>query len=71
VNGTVHQIAVTHATYENVVTLAGYDQQRILSVIYQSKRKGDSHREGIMHPGCKPVLLEDGMRFDVGDTGNA
>jgi len=43
------------------------------TVTYHTSRKpgSDSERSGIMHLGCQPVRLEDGMIFNVANTGNA
>lgn len=56
-------------SYSQVVQLAGYDRDRILSVTYQGRKNGDSRRSGILIPG-REVALEEGMIFNVADTSN-
>lgn len=72
INGQKCTIVTTsgQCTYEDLVTLAGYDPKRILSVTYSTRRPGDEQRQGILSPG-RSVLIEDGMLFCVADTSNA
>ena len=70
INGIIKIFDVTHLNYEDVITQAGYGRERIISVVYSSKRSGDAQRSGILCPGdC--VQIEDGMIFNAYDTGNA
>jgi len=55
-------------SYEDVVKLVGLKPDVNYSMTYQSPRKGDIHRQGIMAPG-KIVRIENGMRFNVVYTG--
>lgn len=72
VNGLRHEVPGPTIDYEDVIVLAGFTAGRILSVSYCTRRVGtDEQREGIMHPGCLPVAIEESMLFDVGDTSNA
>lgn len=56
-------------SYGTVVQAAGRDPQRIYTVTYTTRRKGDEQRQGTMHPGLS-ILLEPGMVFNVADTSN-
>lgn len=58
-----------HISYEEVVRLAGLTGNP--SVAYRSLWRGDSRRIGTMYPGCRPVIVEAGMYFNVMHTGNA
>ena len=71
INGVPHQWGAENITYEDVMKLLGKDPKRIYSMTYCTRRSGDEQRQGIMHPGSKPVRVEEGMLFDAGDTSNA
>lgn len=59
----------THIDYEDVCVLAGKSGSP--SVAYKCLSVGDSHRSGMMHPGCEPVLLAEHMIFSCMHTDNA
>lgn len=59
----------THIDYEDVVLLAGKSGSP--TVTYRGPKTGDSRREGIMHPGCEPVMLVERMVFNVVHTDKA
>ena len=58
-----------HVSYEEVVALAGLSGAP--TVTYAGKRDGDVRRQGTMYTGCPPVVVEDGMVFNVIHTGGA
>ena len=59
-----------HLDYGSIVQLAGYTADRVLSVTYTTRRKGDEQRSGSLTKD-KTVLIEEGMIFNVADTSNA
>jgi alkylated DNA nucleotide flippase Atl1 len=67
INSVVHEVG-SMLSYEEVAKLAG--KPDYASCIYETPRKGDNQRSGILFRG-KSVTVEDGMRFDIGVTGNA
>lgn len=69
INGRDHDVPGGYLSYEELVKLAGKTGNP--SATYLGPRMGDMRRGGIMHPGCKPIELEEGMHFDVVHTGNA
>lgn len=69
INGKSFTVVGSAISYEKVVELAGLKGSP--SVVYHAPRQGDLHRDGIMHPGCAPVLLEESLRFECVHTGNA
>lgn len=66
VNGANQDFFGSQISYEEVVALAG--EKGTPSVTYRGRRQGDSQRSGMMHPGCKPVPLDEGMVFNVAST---
>jgi hypothetical protein len=70
INGTIHDLDVTNLTYDNLISLAGFEDGRIVSITYKSKKVNDTQRTGILLPGCS-VEVEDGMVFNAFDTGSA
>lgn len=56
--------------YGSIVAAAGYAVDRVLTVVYSTRRKGDEQREGSLTLG-QSVRIEDGMVFSVADTSNA
>lgn len=56
--------------YADVVELAGFDPERVLSVTYDKRVDSDTRRAGILTIG-KVVRDVDGMIFNVADTSNA
>lgn len=71
VNGEIRHHIGESISYADVVKHAGYDPERVLGVVYGGPRTGDARRSGIMHKGCQPVRVEEGMFFTVADTGSA
>jgi hypothetical protein len=73
VNGVEREIhsdlAAVSISYEDMVKLA--DETGHPSVVYRGPSGGDSRRNGEMHKGCPPLVLESGMSFSVMHTGNA
>jgi hypothetical protein len=70
VDGKEHTLGrpLAEVTYAKVVTMAGYEPTRVLSVVY---RKGRPEKpEGILAPG-QSVRPAEGMTFRVADTSNA
>jgi hypothetical protein len=57
-------------TYEEILSRAGYNPSRIISVTYRGKAVGDMQRAGTLCPGDS-VEIEDDMIFNAYDTGNA
>lgn len=70
INGKPHTTTKDSLSYEDVMTLAGFDPARIFSMTYCTRRKGDEQRSGILSPR-RSVKIEEGMLFDAGDTSNA
>lgn len=68
VNGTEHEVQSPTVSYESILALAG--ERPGASVVYSSRRKGDSQRAGTLYRG-KSIEAEDGMRFTACQTGNA
>lgn len=68
VNGLEFLVEET-VTYEQIVELAG--KRGNPTVVYSSKKRGDSQRSGEMHTGCRPVRVEPFMVFSAMHTGNA
>lgn len=68
INGKEHEYEGPTITHEQIVALAG--QPVHASVVYSSKRNGDSHRSGTTYSG-KSIAVDDGMRFTAVVTGNA
>ena len=67
INGQKQSIKLT---YEDIISRAGYEPNRIISVTYRTQRSGDEQRSGNLRPGGS-VEREDGMVFNAYDTGNA
>ncbi len=55
--------------YENIVAMAGYSPERVLTVVY-SKKVRDGFQDGSIAPG-EAVTTADGMIISVADTSNA
>lgn len=70
INGIQHNFDNISLTYKDLITKAGFEENRIISVTYQSKRIGDIQRSGILNPGTY-VEIEDGMVFNAYDTSKA
>ena len=70
VNGETHFIDQETLSYEDIVLMAGRKPDRILTVVYSTRRKGDEQRQGTLTPGGS-TLIEDGMVFSVADTSSA
>lgn len=54
-------------SYENIAAMAGYDQERLLTIMYSKKVP---NQDGSMTPG-DVVTVSEGMIISVADTGNA
>ena len=67
INGKKQSIRLT---YEDVISRAGYEPSRIISVTYRTQRSGDEQRSGSLSPG-QSVEIEAGMIFNAYDTSNA
>jgi hypothetical protein len=57
-------------SYADLIEWAGYGPDRILTVVYSTRRSGDEQREGSLSPG-KSTPVENGMVFSVADTSHA
>lgn len=56
--------------YQDILVLAGFKPDQIISVTYRGKKFGDIQRSGILNPGDN-IEVEEGMVFNAYDTGNA
>lgn len=65
VDGDLCDVPAGTMSYADVVTLAGYEPARILSVVWH-----DGDTSGILTPG-KSVTVAPRMRFEVADTSHA
>lgn len=73
INGEAHELNEgfeSYISYRDVVRMAGYDPEILMTVKYSAPRHGDEQRSGLLSPD-KHVRVEDGMRFTVTDTGGA
>jgi hypothetical protein len=68
VNGQEMPFSGSQISYDEVIALAGKTGHP--SVTYRGHVVRDSRREGLMHPGCAAVEVDDGMVFNVMHTGN-
>lgn len=55
--------------YGNVLAIA--QQPAGATVTYVGKRNGDSQRAGTLHSQSHAIVVDDGMSFTAGRTGNA
>lgn len=69
VNGLEFDCKVEHASYEDIVLLAGMPEAKNLTMTYRCDH-GDICRSGTLVPG-RSIDVEDGMVFDAVYTGNA
>lgn len=67
INGKRHDITGAPLSYEDIVELAGYSRDRILSVTYRWTGPGDWSRQGMPTPG-EQVVPSEGMAFNVART---
>lgn len=69
INGKEHVFNKNKVSYEDIVSAAGYQTDRVLSVVYVTSLY-DGKIDGILHKG-QEVFVSNGAKFDVGDTSNA
>lgn len=56
-------------SYENILAMAGYNTERVLTVVY-SKKVRDGFQDGSVAPG-EAITSAEGMIISVADTSNA
>jgi hypothetical protein len=71
VNGIEKNWPLIGISYRELLSLVGEDPNRVLSVTYRAPKSGDIRREGTLSPGSGTIHCEEGMVFNIADTGNA
>jgi len=70
INGKAFDLSQCTISYRELVELAGYNGDDLVTVTYRTKSVGDVKREGSLYPG-RTLFVSDGTIINIADTSAA